>query len=248
MTRERRPAEARALDAWERGAAASPARRALLLLSLALPAERAGALADLPVGARDAHLFRLRRALFGGRMACGAACPRCGEPLEFGLGVDEVLSGAAPPEPGATFPVSRDGWELEVRLPTTRDLLLLAEGPPPADPARALFARCVVRARRGDEEADVSALPDTLREVAEARMGEADAASQVLLSLACPACGHAWEAPFDVAAFLWSELDAWARRLTAEVHALASRYGWSERQVLSLGARRRRRYLELVGA
>lgn len=246
MTSVRAPAEARLLDAWERGAAASPARRALLLLALALPGAGAAALAAHPVGRRDAHLFRLRRALFGDALACIAACPACGERLEFALSAAEVLEGSAPPE--GPLRVARDGWEVEVRLPTTGDLLRVTEGEPPADPAAALLRRCVVSARRRGRAADAGALPAAVREAVDEELARADAGSQVRLSLACPACGHGWEAPFDIAAFLWRELDAWARRLTAEVHVLASRYGWSERQILSLGPRRRGRYLELVGA
>lgn len=247
MSPARAPAEARLLDAWERGSAASPARRALLLLSLALPGAGAAALAAQPVGRRDGHLFRLRRALFGDALACIAACPACGERLEFALSAGQVLEGSPPPadEP---VRVARDGWEVEVRLPTTQDLLLVTEGGPVADPAGALLRRCVLSARRKGREADVGALPPAVRAAVDEEMARADAGSQVRLSLACPACAHAWDAPFDIAGFLWRELDAWARRVTAEVHVLASRYGWSERQILSLGPRRRGRYLELVGA
>ncbi|MBW3572841.1 MAG: hypothetical protein KY467_17230 [Gemmatimonadetes bacterium] len=247
MSPPRAPAEARLLDAWERGAAASAARRALLLLSLALPGAGAAALAAQPVGRRDRHLFRLRRALFGDALACIAGCPACGERLEFALSAGEVLEGSPPPadEP---LRVARGGWEVEVRLPTTQDLLRVTEGGPAADRAGALLRRCVVSATRRGRPADPGALPAAVLEAVDEEMARADLGSQVRLSLACPACAHGWEAPFDIVAFLWRELDAWARRVTAEVHVLASRYGWSERQILSLGPRRRGRYLELVGA
>jgi len=38
------------------------------------------------------------------------------------------------------------------------------------------------------------------------------------------------------------------RRLLVEVHALASAYGWSEQEILSLSDARRRLYLEMVQA
>jgi hypothetical protein len=43
-------------------------------------------------------------------------------------------------------------------------------------------------------------------------------------------------------------VEDWASRLLLEVHALASVYGWSERDVLNLSPRRRRLYLDMVGA
>ena len=52
---------------------------------------------------------------------------------------------------------------------------------------------------------------------------------------------------FDIATVLWTELAGLARSLIEEVDALASAYGWSEREILALSGRRRRAYLELAG-
>jgi hypothetical protein len=49
-----------------------------------------------------------------------------------------------------------------------------------------------------------------------------------------------------MAAFLWAEIEARARRLLREVHILATAYGWTEAEVLSLGENRRARYVERV--
>jgi hypothetical protein len=51
---------------------------------------------------------------------------------------------------------------------------------------------------------------------------------------------------FDVAEFLWREIDAWAKRVLEEVHTLASAYGWAQGEILSLSAARRRRYVSMV--
>ena len=42
--------------------------------------------------------------------------------------------------------------------------------------------------------------------------------------------------------------DAWAQRALSDVHLLATRYGWSEREVLALTPARRARYLAMVSA
>ena len=67
------------------------------------------------------------------------------------------------------------------------------------------------------------------------------------MQLDCPACALIWQSPFDVVSFLWSELDAWARRMLREIHILASHYGWSEAEIVALSPQRRRHYRELIG-
>jgi hypothetical protein len=52
--------------------------------------------------------------------------------------------------------------------------------------------------------------------------------------------------PVDVGEFFWEEIASYARGLIEDVDALASRYGWSERDILALPERRRRRYLDHV--
>jgi hypothetical protein len=68
-----------------------------------------------------------------------------------------------------------------------------------------------------------------------------------VLGLQCVACGHAGEAQLDPGALLWDEIEVRAQALLLEVHRLASAYGWSEEQILSLSPGRRARYLALLG-
>ena len=49
-----------------------------------------------------------------------------------------------------------------------------------------------------------------------------------------------------MASFVWEEVDAAARRLLGEVHALASAYGWSQEEILALGSQRRAAYMRLI--
>ena len=72
------------------------------------------------------------------------------------------------------------------------------------------------------------------------------AAAETLLELVCPSCAHAWQRSFDVTAFLWTEISAYAKRLLREIDALAAAYGWQEQTILRMTAARRRGYLELV--
>ncbi len=91
-------------------------------------------------------------------------------------------------------------------------------------------------------------LDPALEDAVAARLAEADPGARIDLAVDCPGCGAAWSAPFDIVSFLWAEVDACARRLVGDVHALASAYGWTEDDVLALSPARREAYLELVGA
>jgi hypothetical protein len=77
-------------------------------------------------------------------------------------------------------------------------------------------------------------------------MEAADPAAELTISMACPACEAVFGEPLDLAAFCWAEVEARAPRLLAEVDALASRYGWSEAEILALSRVRRDAYLALV--
>jgi hypothetical protein len=92
-----------------------------------------------------------------------------------------------------------------------------------------------------------SNLPEPVVTAIEARLAEADPASDLKVALRCPECGHAWEVSFDIAEFLWDEVSSRARRLLRETHRLALAYGWSEAEILGLSDFRRRSYLELLG-
>ncbi|WP_210586469.1 hypothetical protein [Streptomyces sp. GESEQ-35] len=271
------------LATWEAGLGAAPAGRALLLHRTARPDLDAGALPQLPVGARETDLFTLRRALFGERMQVRLACVACGEDMEFDLDAAEIAGnlgghedhlssrvksatvrqrpfrgagncatshdGAAADEQQIVahpaerlVRVAEGGWEVEFRLPGVADLTAAARA---ADPRGALFTRCLVSAVYAGEVRPAEALPEPVqRRIAEA-VEAADPGADVSLNVACPECGQATRAELDIASYLWTELDAWARDVLLDVHLLATAYGWSEPEILALSPLRRRYYLEL---
>jgi hypothetical protein len=73
-------------------------------------------------------------------------------------------------------------------------------------------------------------------------MAERDPGAVTELRLSCPACGRDYVVSFDIASFLWSEIEAKAPRLLLEVHDLASAYGWAEAEILALAPWRRSFY------
>jgi hypothetical protein len=207
----------------------------------------------LDVAALDARMVELHRRRFGPLLEARTRCEECGEELELSLPAGELVAEAGGEAPLAV-PVA--GLELELRPPRPDDLAAVA-AEPGAERARALLAeRCVVAARpAGAAEpagTAAAAVPSPLPPEAVDAIGEAlaarDPAGGSRLRLTCPACGREWEEALDLPWIVGSELASEAERIAAQVHALASAYGWTEAEVLSLPAARRRRYLELVTA
>jgi hypothetical protein len=221
------------LRAWERGRNGHPLDRALLLYSIATPEDEPDTLADRSLGQRNAALLRLRQSIFGDALSCCLDCPHCGERLEFCLSASTLLgkSGAG------SSRIEVDG--LRFRLPTTRDLARIArEGD-----ADAAAQRLLLSLIEADQIVDESAAQPLSERLASA-LEESDPCIDLALDLDCPACGHAWTTSFDIAGYLWEEIDARSRRLLDEVHVLARAYGWPEREILSLTEARRAAYLE----
>jgi len=262
------------LATWEAGIAASGAQRALLLHALARPAEEAEWLLAVPVGERDADLLALRRTLFGERANVRLACAECAEDLEFDFAIRDALRTAEqeaghpaitqPPgdhqpssdtsadtapdgQPGtAPIQLTKGLWTVLLRPPTSADLLAAAGVP--AGRARAVvLTRCVLEASNGGRRVAAADLPPAVQERIAEAAAAADPRADITFDVPCPSCGQHAKALLDPGAFLWEELDAWARGMLLDVHLLAAAYGWSEPEVLALSPLRRRRYLELSG-
>lgn len=235
--------DAALLAAWEAGRRQSPPARALSLL--ASTGVESATLANWPLGRRDSALLDLRAARFGPRITGLTHCPACGDRLELDFAVDDIRTACAGDDAEECIVETDEGrFRLALRPLRTADLLAVAAQPQEA----ALLARAVVRVDSDGEPHALATLPPAVVAAAASRLAALDPQADVRLALRCAACAHEWTAPFDVGAFLWEEVDAWARRLLVEVHLLASAYGWREADILALSAARRRAYLELVMA
>jgi len=228
------------LEVWERGAGRTPLERALELAAAASPDTPRGALSDLPIGRRDAVLYALRTRLFGPEMAGLAACPRCDGRIELTVNAADLL---AAPAVESEVDLQVADYELRFRPPNSQDLREAAGD----GAATAILRRCLIRGECGGVAVAADALPAEVKDAVMEGMAKADPLADVQLALTCPFCEHRWRAGFDIASFLWSEIEAAAARLLYEVHRLASAYGWSEREILGLSAARRQSYLAMVG-
>jgi len=231
------------LKVWEQGQAQHPVDRALSVLAagMAIPPE---ALATLSIGQRDAHLLTLRELTFGTALKGFAECSRCGERLEYTLDTASIRVPYLQEQ--TEFELEAAGFELRFRLPNNSDLVAIAGCPDPSSARRLLVQRCVLTAYYQGTSVASGDLPDEMIARLAAHIGEADPQAEVQFALECAACGHRWQALFDIATFFWTEIAAQAKRLLREVHTLARAYGWRETDILAMSALRRQCYLEMV--
>ncbi len=240
------PTSSQLLDAWAAAAPLAASARALALVLAADPEEQPARLASLPVGRRDSRLLELRSRLFGPTLKAVGTCPSCGENLEL-----ETEAGALAPAPAeedaeGVESVILGSWTARFRLPNSYDLAALEGQADPAEAHRSLLAGCLLEATSEGRQVEANGVPDELAQAIGRRMAELDPLAAPEVAVDCPECGHTWVAPLNLAVFVWTEVDAWARRTLHQVHELASAYSWTEETVLALSPARRARYLELV--
>ena len=237
------------LAVWEAGAEQPLAQRALLLLSAARPDTAYDLWAQTPLGRRDAELLRLRTELFGSRLVSVAACPNCEGQLQLTFDAANLGVPLALGAPGAEADVqtlTRPPYTLRYRLPNSTDVLAAGQCES-VEAARALLVRrCLQSAERDQAAVTPDELPVEVVDALAAHMAQADPQADLQVDVNCPACGKEWVTTLDVAAYLWAEIDRWARRMLRDVHTLASAYGWSEADILALSAPRRQAYLDLI--
>jgi uncharacterized protein (UPF0212 family) len=237
------------LEIWERGQGRHDIERALTLLCAAYPNQAVQQLATLTVGQRDAHLLALRELTFGCQLNCLTECPKCAERLEFALNVADIQM-VKPTEVKdihiQDYVLAVDEFELKFRLPTSWDLMALARIKDTTAMSAQLLRRCLLQVSYQGMPVEVNALPpEAIAQLSE-KMVEADPQAEVLLALNCPACGHNWQALFDIVSFFWAELTVRAKHLLRDVHILARFYGWREADILAMSPVRRQFYLDLV--
>lgn len=238
----RTPSPPELLEAWDECAPLAPAGRPGLLLSRAagLTADQ---IAALPLGECTRLLIEVRRRLFGELLPTVVDCPGCGLRLTAELAAAAFLATGRGPE---SIEVAADGFRVRCREPRAGDLADAAATGSVPGARELLIARTVVSAECDGTGVPAADLPEAVLAAVAQALDRAYPLLDIDLPFTCADCGHSWHQRFDIGSYLWQEVDAWAARACAEVHALASAYGWSEADILALTPARRQRYLELV--
>ena len=156
-----------------------------------------------------------------------AVCPACGTVAEAAaplaaLAEDEL---AARREDRSISPL---------RVPTVQDMIDAAALS--ADDAADLLA----------ERCGLTAIARNAREQAAADLDECHPLLAPSFDVTCPGCGDQFSALLDAVELGWGAVEAAATAIVDDVVALASAFGWSEADVLTLPPRRRAVYRRIV--
>jgi hypothetical protein len=209
-------------------------RSAVTLLDRLLVApERADALA---ASDRDALLAALYRQLWGDRLVSSLCCTACEAMYDLSFELSELQRQLAQQAPPHEVTASRS--------------LRTADGAcwtlPNADEEEQAAALGLHAGRA--QLAEASAASGTAAaEDAAAALEALAPLIDVDLDTTCAECGHSQQARFDLQSFVLQRLLDEREGLLAELHRLASSYGWSLREILSLPRSLRRSLAERAG-
>lgn len=211
----------------------------MLALHAVLPETSPAGIADWSLGRRNKALIEFHCAAFDRNINGWSACASCGEKMEFAIDARELVSRNIA-EAEEKELISFNGRCF--RLPTSRDLAEAAREKD-SNVAALRLAECCCTTPQ--QSIDWNA--DDIEQLGEI-MSMADPLAEVRIALCCPSCGHESSETIEIAGFIWTEIEVRARRLIWEVHAIASVYGWTEKEILSMSPARRAGYLEMVQA
>lgn len=242
------------LNVWEYGLNQPILQRALIIIAAASPELDSHAVAKLSIGTRDARLLQLREWMFGPLLLNTAQCPQCGERVEWeGKTTDLRIQDVGDANSAEEFSLEVDGYQLRFRLPTSLDIAAVmalvqsdSDNSDSTIGATALLKRCVVSVDHTGNACDLADLSQPVLDALSQKIEELDPQAEIFTALTCPECSHQWQIPFDIASFLWTEINTWAERTLRSIHRLASAYGWTEREILNLSPIRRQLYLGMV--
>ena len=197
--------------------------------------------AELTLTDLETCLLELRRLLFGDVVRAEAVCPAagCRAKIDVSFRVSEYVAHHSPRETRGAKSDATDDWyslsasNVAFRLPLAGDRIAVASA---AHPDRALAARCLRPAELP---------PRALRQAVRVMQTMAPAMADAVQGC-CPECDTTVEMWFDPQEFTLRELHDEAAYVFEEVHLLASRYHWSEAEILAMPRRRRLQYVELV--
>lgn len=214
---------------------------ALALISSIAANKTAVVWETLSVTDLDVLLLYVRQMVFGSLIRADAFCPSkgCGSPIEVAFQIGEYLAHHQPRKARGVKPASEIGWfqfadmSISFRLPSVADQLAVTHKP---QPERELVKCCV-------RPSDINTRLLTRVERAMAAM--APHLCDVLQGT-CPECNATVDIYFDPQRFTLQELREQATFIYEDIHLLASRYQWSEAEILALPRHRRHKYAAQV--
>jgi len=203
------------------------------------------ALKEISIGDRVALLLHTRRMIFGENMPCSITCGNCDKKMSVELKVSDLLH--------KQLPDQKDTYELEVGGHLMKIKPINAFNQDDA------LAENVVTPNSVEQKLARSCITDSIPELPSilskdvidglgSKLEEIDPLSDIILEVSCPECGHVFQALFPAEEFIFTEFTRRCTLLEREIHWLAFNYCWSEKEILGMPVKRRKKYIELINA
>jgi len=203
-------------------------------------------LLEMPVGMRIEALVALAALTdpnpFCWRVHCASS--GCGQESEFELTVDQIVSMSNELRERQTMQAEIGGVEVVLRRPTGVDQSEWLSQPAALEceaMLRAIFVRPSL-----DEVLETGVSLDSIALAIDEVMDTFDPLPGLHLSVVCPHCGTSADVSPDLVGPALERLSRAQQAVIGDVHRIASRYHWSERQILELPEWRRQSYLQLI--
>jgi len=214
---------------------------------------------DLLVSDREYLIMKLREMTFGKKVELVLYCPdvSCGKPMDMTFSLEDMqierkpvsklfftiqLSGAEDKEEQYNF--------VEFRLPNGGDqeAAVSLAGVSEKRAVDHLLARCIrsVGQSSSIDEAQIAQLPDSVRREIEEKMQQLAPLIDFEIDAVCPECKKPFTFLLNFTDLFFAEMKKNFQPLEQEVHFLAWHYHWSERDILSMTRRKRKRYVALL--
>jgi len=203
-------------------------------------------LLQVPIGMRTEALMTLASLSDPSPFCWQARCaaPECEQQIEFELTLDQIVSLEDQRRAQQNWMTEIGGTEVLLRRPTGLDQAeWLAH--PPAIQCEAMLRSIMAQPSLEEMLAKGESL-ESLSAALDEAMDGFDPLVGFHLSVVCPHCSGTTDVSPDLAGLALERLFRAQQALIDDVHRLASRYHWSEQQVLDLPQWRRQRYLELI--
>jgi hypothetical protein len=199
-------------------------------------------LGTLDMGNRDRLLAALFRACFGDRIDGINFCANCSSEYEFSFSLNALTEHLAERQAPSDL-IHADGPDderfyrmegMRFRLPTVADVDAV-RALPPGEAMPELLHRCIDAATGPADENAIQLAMDQLAP-----------SLDLDIDTNCPNCAQPGTITFSLEAFLLQALAQERRFLTLEIHWLATAYGWSLTDILSLNRDDRRALVRQV--
>jgi len=235
------------LELWDTTSGKSMLEKSLRLLCNAYCIDNIGDVARLSIGERDARLLEVREWLFGKTLRNKASCQKCSETIEWESDSSTLhLQDFAQNLSMKKLELVKESYYIKFRLLNSADLLKVTSSDIHENSYKKVISKCILSVTKDNEEYNANNLPESVWEALNDRMSEEDPQADIRMQLVCPNCNHSWEMYFDIASYLWSEINVWAKKILEEVYLLARFFSWSEKDILNMSPYRRRLYIEMI--